>query len=245
MDKGNKMTVKIVGLFGQSGAGKTSIIRSLPQQVNGNKVFPHTGIIRHLFNTQKGDDYINPKRALELVDINDQLSADEYFIKAQDVYSRYINSQFKLLNDFSAEVFKIKSERKSSGSTNQYLMFDRTPFDFLTVTLCGIELLKNKLDVELTDDKIKLLELIRKTAEVNTENFFDVFVITYPWSKTTNSVMRDGIRDAYLDKNFTGDAWYGKMVDFKLNSKKTKTITIKEDIITLDERVQYLSDALK
>ena len=40
---------KAIGLFGQSGSGKTSIIKRLPTFHKGIPIFHNTGIIRSLF----------------------------------------------------------------------------------------------------------------------------------------------------------------------------------------------------
>jgi len=107
--------LKIVGLFGQSGAGKTTVIRNVPTPINGYRVAPCTGIIRLLFtinNTQHHKTYYSPMEILRMYerDLN-TLKDKELQSMIDTIYEKYLRSQIKLLNDFTSEVLLLTQDK--------------------------------------------------------------------------------------------------------------------------------------
>lgn len=227
--------VKVIGFFGQSGAGKTTIIRNVKGPIKGNIIMQNTGIIRYLF--QRNEGYTSPKELLNKYESEvDTLKSNEKLSKIDEIYEKYIRSQFQLLNDFSTEVFL--GTREENHSKNGYLLIDRSPIDFYTLTVCGIEYLKEKLGKELNSTCLYLIELVRKTAEVNTRNFFDGIMITKPWKSEDTNEFKDGVRDQYLLEHYTGENWYNKVND--INIENVPTFTIDENVTDLFKRAEVV-----
>lgn len=228
----------VIGFFGQSGAGKTTIIKQITSMVGRMPTIQYTGIIRQLFqnNPQR---YVNPEQLL-LEYAEKLVVKKERPVIAQEIYETYIRSQLQLLNDFSTEVFMVVREGNIVPSI---LLFDRSPVDFYTLTVCGVNFLKSKLDnVELSRHCKYFIELTRKTAEYNSNLLLDKIIVTYPWNNNTNSLV-DGVRDQYLTEFYTGNNWYSHIKDIKLN--KTDVYTLKESILSLQERNLEVVNLLK
>ena len=227
--------LQIVGFFGQSGAGKTTIIRNITPKVNGKMVLQNTGIIRYLF--QKNDYYTNP---IELYKKNEPLISEmkpnEKAAKIDETYEKYIRSQFQLLNDFSTEVFLSYREKCVNKSI---LLVDRSPLDFYALTVSGLEFLKSKLNRKLNTQCKLLLDLLKKTAELNTKNFFDAIIITKPWQEIAKvDELEDGVRDQYLSEWYVGDNWYNTMDDISIDG--VKQFVIGENIKNLKSRAELV-----
>lgn len=232
---GRNKNLKVVGFFGQSGAGKTTIIRNVRSPINGNVITQNTGIIRYLF--QKNDYYLNP---VELLKKNLPLLADmkknEKNAKIDEIYEKYIRSQLQLLNDFSTEVYIATQEEYYQPTV---MLIDRSPIDFYALTVCGIEYLRKELGRPLNDHCKKFIELTRKTAEVNSKNFFDAIIVTQPWKETNiNKELADGVRDQYLTDFYIGDNWYGRIKDIQLTN--SKVFSIESSITDLSRRAEIV-----
>lgn len=231
--KSNK--VKVIGFFGQSGAGKTTIIRNVKGPINGYLVRQNTGIIRYLF--QRNDSYTSPVELLKKYE-PDMISmkSAEKSAKIDEIYEKYIRSQFQLLNDFSTEVYY--GTRDDKCSKNSFLLIDRSPIDFYTLTVCGVAYLNDKLGKVHNANCQKLIELVRKTAEANTRNFFDGIMITKPWKTESSREFNDGIRDQYLDEHYADDNWYNKAND--INLEGIPQYTIHEKVTDLFKRAEIV-----
>lgn len=227
--------LQVIGFFGQSGAGKTTIIRNISPKVNDKMILQNTGIIRYLF--QKNDYYTNP---VELYKKNEQaiseMKSQEKALKIDEIYEKYIRSQFQLLNDFSTEVFLSYREKYATKSV---LMVDRSPIDFYALTVAGLEFLKSKLNRKLNNQCKLLLDLLRKTAETNTKNFFDAIIVTKPWQEIDKvDDLEDGVRDQYLSEWYVGDNWYNTIKDVSLGD--VKQFEIGENIKNLKSRAELV-----
>lgn len=220
---------KIIGFFGQSGAGKTTVIKNFPSRVGGKFVLQDTNVIRSLFQ-RAPTKYTNPEALLSLY--KDNINSETI----QEIYEKYIRSQFQLLNDFSTEVFEMIRDRDKRGF-DSVIFYDRTPVDFYVLTVCGLNYLKSHINKDLDSFNKHLLSLIKKTAEHNTDFLFDGIVITHPWNETKEKLV-DGVRDQYLSNFYTGDSWYGKFDE--VSRKKSKVYTIPSEVKTLDERVKLV-----
>lgn len=223
----------LVGFFGQSGAGKTTIIKNLPNTIAHMPVVQHTGIIRFLFqvNSKK---YTNPVKILsENQDDLNNMSKNDKITKTHEIYEKYIRSQLQLLNDFSTEVFMVYRETRIVPTV---LIFDRSPVDFYALSMCGIKYLQDNLNkVPLNETCLHLLRLTKKTAEHNTNFLFNLVISTPPWQVANINSLQDGVRDQYLSDYYTGNNWYSKPADIEF--KKTKLINLSSEIVNLDERV--------
>ena len=233
--------LQIVGFFGQSGAGKTTIIRNTMPVVNGKTVLQNTGIIRYLF--QKNDYYTNP---IDLFKKNEMIINDakpqEKIAKIDEIYEKYIRSQFQLLNDFSTEVFLASRDKYA---TKSILLVDRSPLDFYALTIGGLSFLKSKLNRKLNPQCKVLLDLLKKTAETNTKNFFDAIIVTKPWQDIPKvDELEDGVRDQYLSEWYVGDNWYNTLSDVSIGD--VKQFEIAENIKNLKSRAElaelYISE---
>jgi len=232
--------LKIVGFFGQSGSGKTTIIRNVDKRVNNQMIIQNTGIIRYLFN--KNNSYKNPVNIItdnkqELADIK---STQERDAKISVIYENYIRSQMQLLNDWSTEVYLLTQEIYTEPSI---LLFDRSPIDFYAITVCGLKVLKDEFEKELDPMNEYFLRLNKQIAEDNTNNFFNAIFVTKPWSNNNINTLRDGIRDQYLSDKYTGDIWYDQYKDMKIK-EEIKTFTIEADVIDLYKRAKLVSEKL-
>jgi len=231
--------LKVVGFFGQSGSGKTTIIRNVSKKINGNVVYQNTGIIRYLFG--KGN-YTNPKLLIDrnTVRISKIEDKKEKNKEIDKIYEEYIRSQFQLLNDWSTEIYTATTEQYSSPSI---LLVDRSPIDFYALTLCGMKELKEAFGKKLNDMCELLLRLVKKTAEFNTNNFINAIFVTKPWKTSDINNLKDGVRDQYLLDTYTGDNWYPKYNDINLD--ETKTFTIDENVTDLQERAELVNKCLE
>jgi len=232
--------LKIVGFFGQSGAGKTTIIRNVDKKVNGKIILQNTGIIRYLF--KKNNYYKNPiniindkKRKVDVI-----TSEKEKEAKIDEIYEKYIRSQMQLLNDWSTEVYLATKEKYAQESI---LLLDRSPIDFYVLTLCGLKVLIDAFGKPLNDNGEYFVRLNEQIAEDNTNNFFNAIFVTKPWSTSNINTLRDGIRDQYLTKDYTNDNWYPYYNDVKLN-ESIKTFIIKEEITDLYKRAKFVSEKI-
>jgi len=243
-DSWNK-NLKVAGFFGQSGSGKTTIIRNVKKSVNGRNIYQNVGIIRYLFgklNSNGECNYTNPQ---ELIDNNyEKISKLEGKEKAKEidaVYEKYIRSQFQLLNDWSSEVF---SEIRSEYTTPSILLVDRSPIDFYTLTLCGLKELKSKFGKTSYNNICQiLLRLLKETAEYNSNTFINAIFVTKPWKADDINNLKDGVRDQYLQDYYTGDNWYSRYKDIKLT--KTMTFNIDENTTDLQERANLVNKCLE
>ena len=232
--------VKIVGFFGQSGAGKTTIIRNVKGPINGNLVMQNTGIIRYLF--QRNDSYTSPVELLQKYkDDLANMKPNEKSAKIDEIYEKYIRSQFQLLNDFSTEVYL--GARPENYTQNNFLLIDRSPIDFYTLTVCGVNYLKEKLGKKHNANCQKLIELVRKTAETNTRNFFDIIAVTKPWKSEGGREFKDGVRDQYLGEHYAGDNWYSTLDDINLDG--IPQFTIDEKVTDLFRRAEIVELCLQ
>ena len=231
--KSNK--VKVVGFFGQSGAGKTTIIRNVKGPINGSLVMQNTGIIRYLF--QRNDNYTSPVELLQKYDTDlKTMKPAEKSAKIDEIYEKYIRSQFQLLNDFSTEVYY--GTRDDNYSKDSFLLIDRSPIDFYTLTVCGVDYLREKLGKKHNAQCQRLIELVRDTAETNTRNFFDVIMITEPWKAEGGREFKDGIRDQYLGEHYAGENWYSRADD--INLEGIPQFTIDEKVTDLIKRAEIV-----
>ena len=228
--------VKVAGFFGQSGVGKSTIIRWVKSPNDEYITIPYTGIIRYLFN-KNNDQYMNAK---------DLLTSPSYQVKPGDnvsvqrVYEKFIRGQFQLLNDYSSEVYINITEHNATGKKS-ILLYDRSPLDFYVVTACGIEHLKSKLgNIELNKSNLQLLALCKKTAENNTRNFFDAIYVTKPYTQSIDA-LKDGVRDLYLNTEYTNENWYGKLDELDVDAK---IFTIEENIKLLDDRIELVNGTI-
>ena len=232
--------VKVVGFFGQSGAGKTTIIRNVKGPINGSLVMQNTGIIRYLF--QRNDNYTSPVELLsKYEDELKNMKPTEKSNKIDEIYEKYIRAQFQLLNDFSTEVYL--GIRGDTHTKDSFLLIDRSPIDFYTLTVCGVNYLKDQLGKKHNANSQKLIELVRQTAENNTRNFFDVIMVTKPWKAEGGREFRDGVRDQYLGEHYAGDNWYNCADD--INLEGIPQFTIKEEITDLFKRAEVVEMYLK
>lgn len=239
MNKNKNLT--IVGFFGQSGAGKTTIIRNVDSEINGKRVTQCTGIIRYLFNknnTGVKKTYLSPQDLLRKYNKEvETLTANERASKIDEIYEKYIRSQMQLLNDFSTEVFLATQEVTTSPVI---MLVDRSPIDFYMITICGVAYLQNELKQLPNDHCTRLIEICKKTAEVNTRNFFDSIFIIYPWKvDDINTSLNDGVRDQYLSEYYTGDNWYKPFNTLDIGT--TKTFELEGDITDLMKRAKKVS----
>lgn len=228
--------LKIVGFFGQSGAGKTTIIRNIPDYVDGIRIIRNTGIIRYLFN-KTPNSYISPS---DIMYRFSRLGDDASIEQIMSLYDKYIRSQLQLMHDFSTEVFLASRDTFTEPTI---MLVDRCPMDFAILTECGVEHLQSILGGNLTRGHKKFIELCRVGALKNTKNFFDAIFITKAWSDVDSThTLTDAIRDQYLSAHYTDDNWYGKFTG--IDETKTKVITIPDDIITLNDRTVYVANKL-
>jgi ABC-type dipeptide/oligopeptide/nickel transport system ATPase component len=234
------MRDKIIGFFGQSGSGKTTVIRSLPTIIDKLPTLQYTGIIRSLFQNNP-DRYTNPEKLLlENKEELDKLPKKDKNAKIQEIYEKYTRSQLQLLNDYSTEVFNVVREPQIVPSI---VLFDRSPVDFYVLTLCGLEYLKNKLDNTKINNVCEYyLNIIKKTAEHNSNFLFDNIITIHPWNENTEQML-DGVRDQYLTDFYTGDNWYENFKEIKLN--KVSVYNINKENLTIDSRVGEIVKILK
>ena len=232
--------VKVVGFFGQSGAGKSTIIRNLTS-LDKRVIKTNTGITRSL-RASKPNTYFEPNDLLNKYGKDlDALKIHEKRAKIDEIYEKYIRGQLQLLNDYSTEVFQDSRDNHVTPTT---LVYDRSPLDFYTVTVCGVAYLKSVLGKELNDLCKLLMTQCKKTAEVNSVNFFDAIFITYPWVQPSveKASLIDGVRDHYLSDFYTGDNWYG--IINKVNINPVKLFTLDSDITDLMKRASIVNKKL-
>lgn len=216
----------VIGFFGQSGAGKTTIIKNFPNVIGKKYILRDTNIIRSLFQ-RNPNKYTNPNEILSCHTDNNEI---------QHLYERYIRSQFQLLNDFSTELFELIRD-KDKRNFDSIILCDRTPVDFFVLTVCGLNFLKSNFNKDLNSFNTHLLSLLKNTAEHNANFLLDLIVVTHPWNNVSDKLL-DGVRDQYLTDFYTGDSWYGKFGDIVKN--RTKVYTIDSDVKTLDDRVNHI-----
>jgi hypothetical protein len=243
MNKNPNLT--IVGFFGQSGAGKTTVIRNVDQIINGKRITPYTGIIRYLFNknnTGIKKTYFSPQDLLRKYGKElEPLKLKERAAKIDEIYEKYIRSQMQLLNDFSTEVFVATQEKYHAPIT---MLVDRSPIDFYLITICGMKYLQDELKKKPNDHCKRLIELCKQTAEINTKNFFNAVFIVHPWkSGDINTDLNDGVRDQYLSDYYTGDNWYKPFKTLDIGS--TQTFEIEGNITDLALRAKKVSNYLR
>lgn len=231
--------LKIVGFFGQSGAGKTTIIRNVRGPINGQRIAPCTGIIRFLFNK-------NPKTYLSPTDLLNKyhkeleiMKPKERNAKIDEIYEKYIRSQMQLLNDFSTEVYLQTTDRQYKPAI---LLTDRSPIDFYAITVGGMKYLQSELKRKPNDHCNFLINLCKTTAETNTKNFYNSIFVTYPWKDQGINKLKDGIRDQYLTEYYTGENWYNIMKEVDIEG--VKVYDIDGDITDLLKRAKVVEDCL-
>jgi len=239
MNFNRNKNLKIVGFFGQSGSGKTTIIRNVDKRINNQSIIQNTGLIRYLFNKNSYTDPLNiiAENKQEIYRIE---SPEERNEKIFSVYDKYIRSQMQLLNDWSTEVYLLTLEEYPEPSI---LLFDRSPIDFYAITVCGIKTIIEEFGKKLSPMNEHFMKLNRQIAEDNTNNFFNAIFVTKPWESSNINTLRDGIRDQYLSDKYTGDIWYKQYDNIKL-IKDIKTFIIGEDVIDLGERYKIVNEKL-
>ena len=190
-------------------------------------------IIRKLFKLNS-TSYTNPDSLLNEYKASGSLNIGE-------VYEKYLRSQLQLLNDFSTEVFILKNDYRKPS----YLLFDRSPMDFYILTKCGIDYIKNALPInELNDICQKLLILIKENAEYNTELLFNKIIVTPPWNvDENNNSLKDGIRDQYLSKFYSGENWYNR--DKFINLQNCIVYNIDKESTSIEDRLIFIKSLLK
>lgn len=229
--------LKIVGFFGQSGAGKTTIIRNVRGPINGQRISPCTGIIRYLFNKNK---YLNPADLYQTYEYNAvNLQSEQIKASIDEMYEKYIKSQLQLLNDFSTEVFLYT---QTEQFTPAKLLTDRTPLDFYALTLGGVKYLESKVGIKHNAKCEKLISICKSTAEENTKNFYESIFITYPWKDQGINKLKDGVRDQYLTEFYTGDNWYNILDNVDIGD--VKVYSIDGEITNLYKRAKVVEDCL-
>ena len=226
----------VVGFFGQSGAGKSTVIRSIPGEINGKAVIRKTDIIRSLF-AENPNQYKNP---MEFISQKADIMAEPNpgSLIAQ-MYDRYIRSQFQLMNDFSSEVFDAVRQNYPAKSI---MLFDRCPLDFFALTECGLSRLMEDFGGKFNKNHNLFRDLAKKTATENTKKFFDVIFVVKPWLSENINTLSDGVRDQYLSGHYTGDNWYAKIEGFDLGN--TKVFYVDESITSIEERAKFVTAAL-
>lgn len=226
----------VAGFFGQSGAGKTTIIKNLPPTIGEYEVSPNTGVIRYLFQVYS-KRYTNPKKILmENDEALNSLGGHDRLLKINEIYEKFIRSQLQLLNDYSTEVY---TEVNKVLTADTIMLFDRSPVDFYTLSMCGVAYLKNRLGgAELNSACTHLLELTRKTAEKNANLLFDMIIITPPWHSANINSLEDGIRDQYLSEFYVNENWYSKVKD--INFTKVKLVELSSANLNVDERTDLV-----
>lgn len=236
MTKIKDENLTVVGFFGQSGAGKSTVIRSIPSLVGGKCVIKKTDVIRSLFS-QNPNGYRNPQEFISQKD--EMLSKANPGSLIAEMYMKYIRSQFQLMNDFSTEVFEAVRQDYPSKSI---MLFDRCPMDFQVLTECGLNRLHEDFGGKYNSNHNLFRDLIKKTSIENTKKFFDVIFVVKPWLTENINNLNDGVRDQYLGNHFTGDNWYGRLngIDFE----NTKVYYIDETMNTIESRVNFVVNTL-
>lgn len=231
---------KVIGFFGQSGSGKTTIIKGLPSVVGGTPIIQETGTIRKLFS-KNPTAYKNPA---EFIAQKEQIMAEgNPGSMIAQMYEKYIRSQFQLLNDFSTEVFLSARE---PAATKNFVLFDRCPLDFHVLTECGVSHLMDEFGGKMNKTHNLFLGLAKKTAIENTMKFFDAIFIVKPWETPNTSninVFNDGVRDQYLNNHYVGNNWYGRLDGLDLG--RTKVFYVDETHVSIESRVKLVIDKMK
>lgn len=236
------MSDLVVGFFGQSGAGKTTIIKNLPNIIAGMPLVSYTGIIRYLFRINMNNKkYTNPTKILsENQDDLNHMNKSDKINKVHEIYEKYIRSQLQLLNDYSSEVFNATREIRIVPAL---LVFDRSPVDFYALSICGIKYLQDNLDnIPLNQQCLNLLNITKMTSEKNANFLFNLIISTPPWQETNINSLNDGVRDQYLSNYYIGDNWYSKSLD--INFTKTKLVNLSSEITNLDRRINSVVEII-
>ena len=229
--------LKIVGFFGQSGAGKTTIIRSVADNVDGRKVYKNTGIIRYLF-TKNVNSYKSPN---DFISQKDAIMAEANpGSQIATMYERYIKSQFQLMNDFSTEVF---TAARADYPKPSVMLLDRCPLDFHALTECGVAHLLSVFGGKMNKNHNFYLDREKTTAVYNTTKFFDAIFVVKPWANGSINGLVDGVRDQYLSPFYAGDNWYSKIDGLDIGG--TKVFVLDDNIVSLGDRVKFVEDKLK
>ena len=236
MFKGKDENIITVGFFGQSGAGKSTVIKSIPSKIGQNPVMKRLDIIRMLF-ANNPNRYSNPMEFIKNKEVI--MNEPNPGSSIAHMYDKYIKSQRQLMNDFSTEVYETT---KLSYPTKTYMFFDRCPLDFYTLTECGLTRIQQEFGGKFNKNHNFDRENIKTTAIMNTDNFFDYVFIIEPWLDKNTNELNDGVRDQYLSDHYTGENWYGKIKGIK--TEKTKFFHIDSSINTIDERVRYVTNVL-
>jgi hypothetical protein len=231
--------LKVVGLFGQSGSGKTTAIKAAAGLSNGWNLLPYTGTIRHLFI--KNASYVEPHKLIEKAP---EILAQNSPEKIDAIYEDYARSQRQLLCDFDSEVFKECFQGKTVGRT--VLLVDRSPFDFYVLTLCGLDDLKATYKKDFGPAVLDIVKSIKTIAERDSENFFDAIIVSHAWTDDHSRTV-DGVRDYYLSEFYTGTPWYSRLDDVEF--RKTKKYNLNKELNSIDSRVvdikKIVADLLK
>lgn len=240
MSFNHNKNLKIIGFFGQSGSGKTTIIRNVAKTIGDQYVLQNTGIIRYLFK-KNSKSYTDPQKMIKKnADLLESVTnKDDKKHKIDAIYEDYIRSQFRLLNDWSTEIYEATTETHHYPSI---LLVDRSPIDFYVLTICGMKVLTNYFKKEPNDACKWLIYLIKKTAEDNTNNFLNAVFVTKPWKSSDINKLKDGIRDQYLQDEYTDKNWYSRFKDVKLT--ETQKFEISDKITDLKERATLVEEKL-
>lgn len=229
--------LKIVGFFGQSGAGKTTIIKSVAEKSGGRKVIRNTGVIRYLFS-KNPNAYKSPQ---DFIAQRDSIMAEANpGSQIATMQERYIKSQLQLMNDFSTEVF---NSARADYSVPSVMLFDRCPLDFHALTECGMNHLISVFGGKVNRNHAYFLEREKETAVYNTKHFFDAIFVVKPWADGSINGLSDGVRDQYLNPFYTGNNWYSKLEGIDVGP--TKIFFIDENITSLEARARFVESKLK
>lgn len=195
---------KLVGFFGQSGCGKTTLINSFDGRFFNNhqiKVVPN--VIRTLL---KRNTYYFPNHIIEMIDNGEDIS---------DSIFKYLDSQYRLQKDSYDYVNKYVE----SSDDNTIIITDRSPIDYMAITKGSIEYFSKKGYVFNTNSDTDLCMKVRKYDGVvqetnNLLSSYNSVVVVYPHND--NIDLSDGVRDLFLGDEWTGDNWYEKcdVVDY-------------------------------
>ena len=239
MSFNRNINLKIIGFFGQSGAGKTTTIRNVKRMVNNQVVLHNTGIIRYLFR-KNSTSYLNPKQIVrEHFDKVQELDEKQKALKIDELYEKYIRSQLQLLNDWSTEVYLATKE---SYSTPSILLVDRSPIDFYALTVCGMNYLQEKFEKPISYMAEYYVKLVKNVATDNTNNFLNGIFVVKPWKTSNINNLKDGIRDQYLEDYYIDENWYSRYDEVEL--KDVATFYVEQDIIDLQERADLVFEKL-
>lgn len=196
----------IVGMFGQSGSGKTSIITNLRPDIFDRKLVIMPNMIRKTFES---DDLnipiIAPNKAKD--EINRYKNHIDFDFIEMSMIKSYIASQITLILRYFSNVKNAINEYD-----NTILVSDRSPLDFYAYTCCAINWIS---DGKYTINEFNGMGLVQ-IIETTIEELYDLVIYVKPHNGEVDSVDMDA-RNIGLYKEFTGKNWYDKSLDVNYN----------------------------